>query len=135
MIGLYYRIWADCIKRGKSRPENKDNWQVVSMIFMSMAMTLNLALLLILLQEYIFEDFFYLIIIQSIPEVLSDAISFVVLFIFPCFLINYLLIFKNKKYEKLIEKYPFYEGRLFLAYFSISVFLPVILMWIVILRG
>lgn len=38
---LYYQIWVDCILKAKSRPQNKNDWKIYTLIFMSMAMAPN----------------------------------------------------------------------------------------------
>ena len=52
MIRLYYRIWANCIYRIKSQPANMKTWKVGSMILMTLAMSMNMLLLLTILQLY-----------------------------------------------------------------------------------
>jgi hypothetical protein len=59
------------------------------------------------------------------------VVSGVVLFILPCVLINYLLIFRNNRYEKLLNKYPNYGGKLAHSYFLTSMLLPLILILII----
>jgi len=100
------------------------------MIFMSMAMTFNYVLIMLLLQKYLSILSFYELKIPGLPPYASNVISFVILFISPCIIVNYLLIFRNKRYERLLKKYPYYQGKLFLGYFLISMLLPIILLWI-----
>jgi len=130
MIGFYYRVWVDCIVSGKQQPANKQNWAAGSMIFMSMAMSFNLVMSVILLQKYAFGYYFYKLNFSFLPAYASNLFSYIILFILPCVLINYLLIYRNKKYEKLLKKYPYYNGKLFVTYFLISMFLPIVLMWV-----
>jgi len=132
-MGLYYRIWVDYITRLRSREENKNNWQLKSMIFMSIAMTFNFVLFMVLLQRQILGYYFYEINISFLSGHMNYILTMLILFILPCVILNYLLIFKGKRYEKLLYKYPYNNGKLFVAYFSISMFLPIILMWIGIL--
>ncbi len=133
MIGLYYRIWVDCITRGKLQPANKRNWAVGSMIFMSMSMAFNLVLFMIILQEYVVGNYFYKLNFSFLPTYINNLFSYILLFLLPCVWINYLLIFRNKRYEKLLQRYPYYKGKLFISYFLFSMLLPILLMWIGIL--
>jgi hypothetical protein len=135
MLGLYYRIWVDVIKRARSRPENQENWPVGTMIFMSISMTLNLLLVMTILQKHILGSYFYYIELNFLPKYLSNVISFTVLFILPCVSINYFLIFYRHRYEKLLKKYPDKNGKLFLTYFLISMFLPLVLLIVGIATG
>jgi hypothetical protein len=129
-MGIYYRIWVDSITRLRSRESNKDNWQIKGMITMSVAMTFNFILLMAILQRNILGCYFYKLSIPFLSNIEDNVLTILVLFFLPCVLINYLLIFRGKKYEKLLGKYPYYNGKLFLGYFLVSLFLPIILLWI-----
>lgn len=130
MLGLYYRIWVDCIKRGKSLPANKNNWRVASMLFMSMAMIFNLVLFMVVLQSGLLGYYFYKLEISFLSKYLSNVVSFIVLFVLPVVILNYLLIFRKERYKILIKKYPYYNGKLFITYLLISLLLPVVLLWV-----
>ena len=127
-MGLYYRTWMDCIKRMRSRESNKEDWQEKCMISMTVAMGTNLLLIMVILQKNIIGYYFYEINIPSLSEQLNYIITIIILYLLPCAGINYLLIYHGKRYEKLMEKYPYYNGKLFFSYFMISIFLPVILL-------
>ncbi len=47
MLSLYYKIWIDCIVRGRSQENNKKNWKVMSILFMTLAMSFNLIVFII----------------------------------------------------------------------------------------
>ena len=130
MIGFYYRIWVDCITRiNLQSDENKKNWQTTCMIGMTFAMTSNFVLIMILLQKYGFGYYFYNLNLSFLPKKLAAIFNFVTLYILPCLIVNYLLIFRNRRYEKLLEIYPYkYNGKLFLYYLIISVGLPLSLL-------
>jgi hypothetical protein len=131
MAAVYYRIWIDCITRFKNQPANKDNWPFLSMTSMSIAMTLNLALIFSILQKNILGYYFYEIDLSFLPSEIDDLFSFVILYSLPCISLNYLLIFKNDRYKALIAKYPYTNGgKLFLKYFIISMILPVLLVFV-----
>jgi hypothetical protein len=120
---------VDCIKRATQQPENKQNWKTGTMIFMTLAMAFNFLLMMTILEKYFFKNYFYKIELPFFPNRVNNAISYLILFIFPCIVINFLLIFHKKRYEKLLKKYPYYNGKLFILYFSISMLLPMILLW------
>ena len=132
-MGLYYRIWVDCIQRLRSREGNKKNWQLKGMIFMSITMTFNFVLFMAILQRQILSCYFYKLDIPFLSNYVNNIITILILFILPCVIANYLLIFRGKRYEKLLEKYPDKNGKLIVPYFLISLFLPIILLWIGIL--
>lgn len=127
-MGLYYRIWVDCIGRAKQQPANKHNWQKLSMISMTLAMAFNFILIMTVLEKYILRTYFYKIDLPFLPLLVNNVLNYLVLFILPCGIINYLLIFRNKAYERLLKKYPYNNGKLFLAYFVISMMLPIVLL-------
>jgi len=129
-MGLYYRIWVDCITRLRSIDRNKDNWQLKSMLTMSSAMTFNLVLVMVIIQREVLGYFFYELNVSSFSGYENYIFTMLILYALPCAIINYLLIFRNKRYEKLLKKYPYNNGKLFATYFSISLFLPIILIWI-----
>lgn len=128
MLGLYYRIWVDCIKRARLQPANRENWPVGTMISMTLAMSFNFILIMTLLEKFVFKKYFYKIDFEFLPVRVNNVLAHIFLFILPCVIINYLLIFMNKRYEKLLKKYPYYNGKLFLVYFLISMMLPIILL-------
>lgn len=130
MLGLYYRIWVDFIKRVKSNPANRDSWQQGSMIFMTLAMSSNLILIMTIIEKHILKRTIYTIDFSFLPERVNSVLSYLILFILPCLIINYLLIFRNKRYTKLLEKYPYRKGKLAVPYFIISMMLPIILLLI-----
>jgi len=127
---LYYSIWVDIITRLRSREDLKKNWQLKSMIFMSIAMTFNFVLFMVILQRQILGYYFYEINISFLSGHMNYILTILILFILPCVIVNYLLIFQGKRYEKLVDKYPYKNGKLFLSYLSISILLPITLMWI-----
>lgn len=133
MLGVYYKIWVDCILRAQQDPANKKSWPLVTMLAMTMAMSANFVLLMTILEKFFIKKYFYKIDSHLIPTRMNNLISYIFLFILPCFIINYFLVFYRKRYNKLIKKYNFYKGRLFISYFVFSLLLPLIIIWVMIL--
>lgn len=129
-MGIYYRIWVDSIIRLRSIETNKDNWKIKGMISMSLAMTFNLILLMSVIQRNILGNYFYKLTLPFLSNIENDILTILILFFLPCLIINYLLILRSNRYEKLLLKYPYYNGKLFIFYFLVSLFLPIILLWI-----
>ena len=127
MLGLYYKIWVDCIKRAREQPDNK-NWQTYTMIYMTMAMAFNFLFIMAILQKFLFRNYFYKMDLSFLPLRLNNILAYLVLFILPCVIINYLLIFRNKRYENLLKNYPYYNGKIFGIYFIISLMFPIVLL-------
>lgn len=130
MLGLYYKIWVNCIEREMARNPNGSVWKVRSIIFMTLAMSFNLLLLISIFQRYISDSFFYSIEFKTLPPYIANVFSYVILFILPFLLLNYILIFKGKRYKTLLNKYQTKNDSIFIIYFSISMLLPILLMWI-----
>lgn len=135
MLSLYYRIWVDLIKRAKIQPGNREKWPIGAMIFMSIAMTSNFTLIMTILQKQLLGFYFYYLELTFLPNYAATLISFIILFFLPWVLINYFLIFYRQKYKSLLKKYPSKEGRLFLTYFLISMFSPIVLIILGIVTG
>ena len=130
MLRLYYRIWVDFITRARARAENEGSWAWRSMVFMSLAMMFNLMLGMTLFEKYYLGFYFYHIDLNFLPKFLSNVINGIVLYTLPCVLMNYFLIFRKNRYEELIKKYPpSQNSNLFLIYFLISMFLPLVLLF------
>lgn len=103
-MNIYYKIWVDCIIKAQSIPANKNNWKRFTMVFMTITMSINFACLMSLLQ-IIIGTYFYHFEVDFFPGTKLDAlISGLVLFILPNLLLNYYLIFRNNRYEKLLNK-------------------------------
>ena len=129
-MNLYYRIWVDCITRLRSIEANKDNWQTIGIVSMSTAMTFNFVLLMVIIQKNILDYYFYEINIPILSGFQNYILTILILYFLPCVIINYLLIFLNKRYEKLLKKYPYSNGKFIVTYILISMFLPLILLLI-----
>lgn len=128
LLRLYYKIWVDCLTRARMQKANRVDWVIGSMCLMSFAMTYNFAFIMSILQRNIFDNFFYWFEISEVPRYVGNVLSFCILFILPVVLLNYLLIIRNKRYEKLLLKYPYYNGKLFITYFLLSTLVPIILL-------
>ena len=133
MLGLYYRIWVDFIIRAKRNPANNGKWQQGSMIFMTLAMSSNFILIMTILERHVLKRTIYTIDFSFLPERANSVLSYIILFVLPCWVINYQLIFRNKRYLKLLERYPYYNGKLAASYFVISMMLPIVLLLIAII--
>lgn len=128
MGNLFYLVWVDCIASGMKNPENNGKWKVMAMIFMTVAMTSNLLLLLTILQKHILGYYFYWFEIEFLPQYLSNILSGFILFVLPCICVNYFFIFHKKRYKILLKRYRAHNGKLFGWYFAGSLLTPVLLL-------
>ena len=119
MQKFYYRLWVDTITKIQSIPKNKDMWEFYSISFISMAMALNLWFVTFLLMLHLNIVIPFLPLrLDIFPGNKLDAfLGFFISYLFPMLLINYLLIFKNRKYLELVKSYKPQNGKLFLKYF------------------
>ena len=116
-MNLYYKIWVDCISKARSMPANKNNWKRFTMAFMTSAMAINYMIIMVILQRNILGYSFYDFKVDIFPGTKLDAlISGLTLYWLPMTLINYFLIFKGNRYEKLLKKYKSHNGKLFFIY-------------------
>lgn len=128
---IYFKIWTDCILKARSLPGNSKNWKFYTLIYMSIAMSLNAILLRAVLERNVFNSNFYSLEIDVFPGSKLDALlSFMILYFIPIVILNYILIFWRKNYDDLIKKYKYYNGKLFIGYFLISIFLPFLLLFL-----
>lgn len=127
-------IWVDTISRLKAVKGNNSSWKFSSMAFITLAMALNLAIIITILVKHIFKTRFYNLDLHVFPGTkLNNALEFLLLFFLIPFIINYFLIFRNKMYESLLKKYKSYNGKLAAIYLLGSYFLPFILLLIALL--
>jgi len=131
-LDWYYKIWVDAITTLRAVPANKKVWKFYAMISISMAMALNLLLIMAIFQKYILQISFDNLQINIFHNQAADTFfTFFTFFLLLPLIINYFLIFRNNRYNQLITKYKYYNGKLFLSYSIISYFLPPVLLMIV----
>jgi hypothetical protein len=52
-MNIYFKVWVDALTKLKSRPQNAGLWKFYAMVFISMAMALNMIFVLILFPDII----------------------------------------------------------------------------------
>lgn len=128
---IYYKIWTDLIIRMKTLPQNKNNWKLYSFIFMSMAMSINLLVLISVIQRHILGLYFYNFNVDFFPGVkLNAALKYLVLFLSPVAFLNYYFIFYKNKYQKLLKIHKSSNGKLAASYLLVSYFSPFALLFL-----
>lgn len=128
MKNIYYTLWADCFIKIKSNPRSKNIWKFSSFISMSLGMVFNFVVFISILQRNVLHCYFYKINLSFIHnEFIKFSLSGLILFFLPLFFLNYILVFKNNQYEKIMKEYKTYKGNLFLSYILISCFGPIVI--------
>jgi hypothetical protein len=136
LITWYYKIWVDALVKMRSLPRNRGLWKFYAMVFISVAMAVNLLLFLVVLQAYVLKHWFYKVEVHLMPgdsSRINGFLDYFILYLAAPLLINYLLIFRKHRYKTLIEKYPSHDGKWFARYFVISLALPFVLLGFVFL--
>jgi hypothetical protein len=125
MMKLYYMIWVDCLLKLKSLPSNRGIWQFNGYMVMSAIMMLNLMVAVTVIEDYLVKyPFYHNCFGNSLEEGVVSNVKYITLFLGPPLIINYLLIFKDKKYEILFKKYSYQQGKLFIGYALVTVVIP-----------
>lgn len=130
MLKLYYKIWVDAIVYEQTKHGHFRNWKPYTLIPISVLQGVNLLTIFFWLSTFnlkidIFLDF------DLFPGKMIDSFlsGFITLF-FPFILLNWVLIFRCKRFEILVEKYEYKKGKFYLIYFlaTIGVFIfPIII--------
>jgi len=118
MLSIYYKIWVDAIVFEQTKNGQRRNWKIYTLIPISLFQGINLLTLFFAVSAItkkhisIFLDinFFNF---KPLNQLFSSSITL----FFPFIILNYFLVLYNNKYEYLIEKYKYYNGKLYLGYF------------------
>ena len=125
MTNIYYEIWADAIRTTKKM--DSDQWKVATLIPMSVLQGVNLLAILFLLRGILGRQWPLFVPVKIFNDVImNDAVSILLTFIVPFVIFNYLLIFSNDRYQRIIRFYKGMNGRLYKLYILISLGIIVI---------
>jgi hypothetical protein len=122
---LYYKIWADAIATCKSNPLLTSDWKIMALLGISIPLALNLMFSMAIFQRNIINYSFYHLNLNIFnSKFLDTTIESLTLFLLPPVLLNYFLMYYNKKYLMVIEKYTSVSKNYFQYYFIIVTFMP-----------
>jgi hypothetical protein len=125
MTNIYYEIWADAIRTTKKM--DSDQWKVATLIPMSVLQGVNLLAILFLLRGILGRQWPLFVPVKIFNDVImNDAVSILLTFIVPFVIFNYLLIFSNDRYQRIIRFYKGMNARLYKLYILISLGIIVI---------
>jgi len=120
MTNIYYEIWADAIRATKKM--DSDQWKVATLIPISILQGINLLAVLFLLRWVLGRQWPLFVPVKIFNDVLlNGAVSIVLTFIVPFLILNYLLVFSNDRYQRIIRFYKGMNGRLYKLYILISI--------------
>lgn len=123
MKNIYYLLWADAIKSIKEHHPNKKDWKWTLLLMNSFVHGLNVWIIIIWLKYFN---------IYSIPfvdfdffpgDMIDDFLLFFIYFMLPFFVLNYFLVFHNKRYERILEKYATKKSGYAINYSLLIIFL------------
>jgi hypothetical protein len=127
MAGLYYRIWVDAIVSQKEKRAEQTSWKLYTLVPISVLQGINLFTIFYWLRMIVNKGLLLMMpvaIFNARP--LNGFISVIITFFTPFLLLNYLLIFNNERYKKLIENYNSEGGKLYKKYALLSIGLAII---------
>jgi len=114
MRNIYYEIWVDAIIWEKNTNGKRRNWKPYTLIPISLFQGINILTICFWCHIPLFINIH---IFKPIDGFLSYSISGLIPFI----TLNYFIIFYKQRYEILIEKYKYHNGKLYLWYFLFSI--------------
>ena len=129
MENIYYKIWVDAIYLERTNNERYRNWKVYTMIGMTMMQFLNFMALTLLL--YSFKIKYNVVLIDFLPGSMLDGFLSGCIIAMPLAFINYLLIFRKRRYEILLIKYKNNNGKLYKRYMLLSLGLFILPVYII----
>jgi len=105
MRNIYYLIWADSIQSIRKFQPNNKNWKFKTFFFITSMNSFNLWTIMLWL-KYLNILTLYHVNIEFFPgHMLNNFVSFMINFASPFILINYFVIIRNNRYEKILERY------------------------------
>jgi len=119
MLSIYYKIWVDAITQERAKKGTDGNWKAFTIIPISLIQGVNLLTLLFILR--FFTDIPILFTLDLTRDKAINAfIAGLLVFFIPFVILNYLLIFNNDRYNKLMSLYPGRGSKLYRNYVLIS---------------
>ena len=131
---LYYKIWVDAIT--KIRNFDDYMWKSKTLITISFWMGVVFMVFVAIFEHDILGFTFYKLNLDNyIAKPWCDLFESILLFFMPFIVINYFLIFYKKRYETLLKKYEYKNGKYFTTFFLCCMGLPLLCFLILIIRN
>ena len=125
MTNIYDEIWADAIRATKRK--DSEQWKMATLVPMSILHGVNLLAILFVLRGILGRQWPLFVPVKIFGDViLNDAVSIILTFIVPFLIFNYLLIFSNNRYYRIMRFYKGKNGRLYKLYILLSLGIIVI---------
>lgn len=127
MIKVFESIWSDAINYERIKNGGATQWKTFTFVYMSLLLSLNIIGFLSLLRAISGLDSggWVMVIITQFThnEIFASFLWYLIIAILPSVLINYCMVFRNKRYEQILANHPFKQGKILLVYFLFSVLL------------
>jgi hypothetical protein len=136
MLNIYYKIWVDAMVFERTKYGQRRNWKIYTLFPISMLQGINLLTVFFLASALTKKNipiFFVITFFNFKP--LNSFLSFSITLFFPFIILNYFLIIYKHKYESLIEKYKYHNGKLYIGYFLFTIGIVIIPIFIGMILG
>jgi hypothetical protein len=131
-------MWSDMVLTARKNGNFTDKWKDFNYI-LPIFQGMNLLGFLFIFKIFFNINLPSLYVIDVFPgKMLDGAFVGITTFMLPFYLMNYFLIIRNNRYEKIIVNYKSYNGKILLYYILFSIltfFVPIILDKLFNLRG
>lgn len=120
-LSVYYKIWVDAIQYTKSNKAEGKSWKLFTIIPISILQGINFVTILLWIRAFSNRKFTVILpvsIFSAIP--LNTFISIILTFFLPFVILNYLLIFNNKRYDILMKMYNPRNGKRYFWYIALT---------------
>ena len=126
MMNLYYAWWADSIIRIRIHNPRMKDWRVRIFQLNTLLNSLNFWCVFVWL-KYLDIYAIPILSVDVFPgDLLDKGCVYMIEFLSPFMLLNYLLVFRGKRYEKIISQYKDKKLNIALPYALVSIFLYVV---------
>jgi hypothetical protein len=129
MQNWYYRLWADAIVSQRRKKAENTNWKLYTLIPISIIMGINLFTFFYWMKELNRNLPLYVGVSVFNAHPLNSFLSVLATFIVPFVILNYLLIFNNDRYERIVSNHYNQNGKLYRKYvlYSLGIlFIPIL---------
>ena len=125
-MNIYYALWSDVINHERIKNGGEDYWKTFTFCSMSLMLSFNLmafysAILFLTGYNIASEIKQYLMFFQS--DKLNNFLWAIVALFIPSMIIVYFSVFYKKKYEYILSRYKFRQGKLLIIYCILSAIL------------
>ena len=125
-MNIYYALWSDAINYERIKNGGEGHWKTFTFCSMSLLLSFNLmafySAILFLTGYNITEKIVQLVTFPN-SKLLTDFSWAIVALFIPSMIITYFSVFYKKKYEYILSKYKFRNGKLLVTYFILTIVL------------